>query len=43
MKYIQITSEQDKDIPYLISIHKLPEISRYVSINEELLDYTYPA
>lgn len=35
MKYIQINSENDKDIPYLISIHKLPEISRYVSINEE--------
>ena len=35
MKYIQITSETDKDIPYLISIHKLPEISRYLSINEK--------
>lgn len=35
MKYIQINSENDKDIPYLVSIHKLPEISRYVSINEE--------
>ena len=35
MKYIQINSENDKDIPYLVSIHKLPEISRYVRINEE--------
>ena len=35
MKYIQIDSENDKDIPYLISIHKLPEISRYISIDEE--------
>ena len=35
MKYIQITSEKDKDIPYLISVHQLPEISRYLSINEK--------
>ena len=35
MKYIQINSENDKDIPYLVSIHKLPEISRYISINEK--------
>lgn len=35
MKYIQITSEKDNDIPYLISIHKIPEISHFISINEE--------
>ena len=35
MKYVQITSEKDKDIPYLISIHKLSEISRYLCINEK--------
>lgn len=35
MKYIQITSEKDDDIPYLISIHKIPEISHFISINEE--------
>lgn len=35
MKYIQITSAEDKDIPYLLSIHKLPEISRYIHIDEE--------
>lgn len=35
MKYIQITSEKDKDIPYLMSIHKIPEISRFISINEK--------
>lgn len=34
MKYIQLTSENDNDIPYLLSIHKLPEISRFISINE---------
>ncbi len=35
MKYIQITSEKDNDIPYLISIHKIPEISHFISISEE--------
>lgn len=35
MNYIQITSEKDNDIPYLISIHKIPEISHFISINEE--------
>lgn len=35
MKYIQITSEKDNDIPYLLSIHKLPEISRFIGINEK--------
>lgn len=35
MKYIQITSEKDKDIPYLLSIHRVPEISHFISINEK--------
>lgn len=35
MKYVQITSKKDNDIPYLISIHKIPEISHFISINEE--------
>lgn len=35
MKYIQIISEKDNDIPYIISIHKIPEISHFISINEE--------
>lgn len=35
MKYIQITSEDDNDIPYLLSIHKIPEISHFISINEK--------
>lgn len=35
MKYIQITSTRDADIPFLLSIHRLPEISRFISINEK--------
>lgn len=35
MNYIQITSENDNDIPYLISIHRMPEISHFISVNEE--------
>ena len=35
MKYIQIDSKEDKDIPYLLSIHRRPEVSRFISINEE--------
>ena len=35
MKYIRIHSAEDKDIPYLLAIHRLPEISRYISIDEE--------
>ena len=35
MKYLQIISEKDRDIPYLLSIHNLPEISRFISINEK--------
>lgn len=35
MKYIQITSPKDSDIPYLLSVHRLPEISRFIDINEE--------
>lgn len=34
MKYVQITSWKDNDIPYLASIHRMPEISRFISINE---------
>lgn len=34
MKYIQIISEKDNDIPYLLSIHKMPQISHFISINE---------
>lgn len=35
MNYIQITSERDKDIPYLLSVHKRPEISHFISIDGE--------
>ena len=34
MNYRQVTSEADKDIPYLHSIYMSPEISRYISIDE---------
>ena len=35
MNYHRIVSENDRDIPYLSSIIKTPEISRYISIDEE--------
>lgn len=35
MKYQQMMNENDKDIPYLTSVFKLPEISRYISIDEQ--------
>lgn len=35
MKYQRITDTQDKDIPYLTSVFKMPEVSRYISIDEE--------
>jgi len=34
MNYERLTSEWDKDIPYLLSIYRLPEISRYIHIDE---------
>ena len=34
MNYERLTSEWDKDIPYLLSIYQLPEISRYIHIDE---------
>ena len=34
MKYQRITDINDSDIPYLSSILKSPEISRYISIDE---------
>lgn len=33
--YQRLTGEQDKDIPYLHSLYKLPEISRFISIDED--------
>lgn len=35
MRYIQVKTEGDMDIPYLLSVHKLPEIARFIGINEE--------
>lgn len=34
MDYQRITSTQDPDIPYLLEILRLPEISRYISIDQ---------
>lgn len=35
MKYQRMMSERDTAIPYLESLFKLPEISRYISIDEQ--------
>ncbi|MBR6536100.1 MAG: GNAT family N-acetyltransferase [Lachnospiraceae bacterium] len=35
MNYQQMMNENDADIPYLVSIFKLPEISCYISIDEQ--------
>jgi len=35
MNYQRMMNENDKDIPYLTSAFKLPEISRYISIDEQ--------
>ena len=35
LKYQRIISNEDGDIPYISSVMKLPEISRYISIDEK--------
>ncbi len=35
MKYQRITDTHDKDIPYITSVFKTPEVSRYISIDEK--------
>lgn len=35
MEYVRLSSEKDRDIPYLLSVYKLPEITRFIGINEE--------
>lgn len=35
MKYQRMMNEKDNDISYLTSVFKLPEISRYISIDEQ--------
>jgi RimJ/RimL family protein N-acetyltransferase len=39
LTYIRILSENDVDIPLLINIHKIPEISQYISINKNYWHY----
>lgn len=34
MNYIQVQSEKDQDVPYLLSVHRLPEIKRFIGIDE---------
>ena len=35
MNYQRMMNENDKDIPYLTSVFRLPKISRYISIDEQ--------
>lgn len=35
MKYCRLSSEWDKDIPFLCSVYRLPEIARFISIDEK--------
>ncbi|MDE6107421.1 MAG: GNAT family N-acetyltransferase [Oscillospiraceae bacterium] len=35
MQYVCLQSERDQDVPYLLSVHKLPEIARFIGINEK--------
>ena len=39
LKYIIILSEDDYDIPRLTQIHKLPDISRFLSIGDNYFHY----
>ena len=39
LKYIRILSEDDHDIPKLTQIHKLPDISRFLSIGDSYFHY----
>ena len=39
LKYIRILSEDDRDIPKLAQIHKLPDISRFLSIGDNYFHY----
>jgi len=35
VNYIRLKDAQDVDIPFLLSIYRLPEISRFIHINED--------
>ncbi len=35
MKYTLLTDINDKDIPQILSVYKIPSVSRYVSIDED--------
>lgn len=34
LEYVHLTDKSDKDIPYLLSVYQLPEISRFISIDK---------
>ena len=39
MIYMRVLKEDDVDIPRLISVYRLPEISRYLSISDNYFNY----
>lgn len=39
IRYVKITNIADKDIPCLVYVHNLPEISRFISISENFWNY----
>lgn len=34
LDYVRMTTKYDKDVPYLLSVYQLPEVSRFISIDE---------
>ena len=35
LRYIPVTTKSDPDIPRLLSVYRLPEVARYISIDEQ--------
>lgn len=35
LRYIPMTTKSDPDIPFLLSVYRLPDIARYISIDEK--------
>ena len=35
LRYIPVTTKNDPDIPRLLSVYRLPEVARYISIDEQ--------
>lgn len=34
LNYVRMTTKSDNDVPFLLSVYQLPEISRFISIDE---------